>query len=80
MKGSRTVGGAGKGKRKDVSRFLNSADPSRSLEQAIDHAERKRRRSDFSASDSVALMTPLTTPTPTQTLSVVKTSSLNSTS
>lgn len=43
MKGSRKVGGAGKGKRKDVSRFLNSADPSRSLEQAIDHAERKRR-------------------------------------
>ena len=79
MKGLRKVGGAGKGKRKDVPRFLNSADPSRSLEQ-----ERKRRRSDFSASDSVALMTPLTapltTPTPTQTLSLVKTSSLNSTS
>ena len=38
----------------------------------------------FFASDSVALMTPLTapltTPTPTQTLSLVKTRSLNSTS
>ena len=75
----------------------------RSLEQAIDHAGRKRLTrersrkkmecSDFSAFDSVALMTPLTTPmlmftrficaltTPlmTPTLSLVK-ASLNSTS
>ena len=75
----------GEGKRKDVGAFsIQRTHLSRSLEQAIDHAERKRRRSDFSDSDSVALRTPLTaklttpTPTPTQTLSLVKTSSLNS--